>query len=208
MFSINNGDTLSFNVRKTSKNSLDFYPTPPWAVDVLLEYENFDGLILEPACGTGNISNALIAHGFDVISSDINDYGYGEPNKDFFALTSRIDNIITNPPYNIADKFVEHSLKLANKKIALLLRLAFLEGANRYNSIYAKNPPSTVLVFTKRLTFNPELIKGNSGSGHVTYAWFIWDKEKKEAAPVIKWISPDIINQYRDGKKRGRKKRA
>ena len=188
---------MSFNIRKVSKQSRDFYPTPPWAVNALLEYENFAGKILEPACGTGNISIMLQEKGFSVISSDIADYGYGEPNVDFFSVKKRIDNIITNPPYNEADKFVKHALQLATKKIALLLRLSFLEGAKRYNDIYATTPPTTVLVFTKRLTFNPELIKGNSGSGHVTYAWFIWDKEKLGESPTIKWISPDVINKYR-----------
>lgn len=195
---------MSFNVRKNSKASLDFYPTPPWAVDALLKYETFTGDILEPACGTGNISEKLKAAGFNVISSDIHDYGYGTPNVDFFSINTPVDNLITNAPYNQADQFVLHALKITKKKIALLLRLAFLEGARRYENIYSKTPPTSVLVFTKRLTFNPESIKGNSGSGYVTYAWFIWDRARSETPPIIRWISPDVIDEYR-GSSRGRK---
>ena len=47
------------------------------------------------------------------------------------GLERRTDNIVTNPPYNCAEAFVAQGLKLARRKFALLLRLAFLEGANR-----------------------------------------------------------------------------
>ena len=43
----------------------------------------------------------------------------------------------------------------ANRKFALLLRLAFLEGANRANTIFAKIPPARVWVFSERITFYP-----------------------------------------------------
>ena len=34
----------------------DFYPTPLIAIEALLDHENFDGDIWEPACGDGAIS--------------------------------------------------------------------------------------------------------------------------------------------------------
>jgi hypothetical protein len=59
-------------------------------------------------------------------------------------MQSGADNIVTNPPYNCAEGFVASGVKLAKRKFALLLRLAFLEGANRAKTIFADNPPSRV----------------------------------------------------------------
>lgn len=53
-------------------------------------------------------------------------------------------NIIANPPYNAAEGFAQAGLEKASKKFALLLRLAFLEGANRQRTIFTNAPPSRV----------------------------------------------------------------
>ena len=62
-----------------------FYPTPPEAVRALLSVESFDGSIQEPACGQGHISRALLAAGHEVVSADLNDFGFGETGQDFLA---------------------------------------------------------------------------------------------------------------------------
>ena len=188
---------LSFNRRISPKDSLDFYPTPPWAVQVLLYYEKFKGNILEPACGIGNISEILKKNRYNVFSNDIIDRGYGDLHQDFLTINEVFDNIVTNPPYNKANEFVIHALKCSKNKVAMLLRLSFLEGSNRYSNIYTKTPPTYVYVFSKRVTFMPETIKGNSGSGPTAYAWFIWDKHSKSKCSKIKWIEPHIIDEYR-----------
>jgi hypothetical protein len=56
----------------------DFYPTPGWAVTALLQREDFTGSCWEPACGKGDISKILEENGYDVYSTDILDYGYGQ----------------------------------------------------------------------------------------------------------------------------------
>lgn len=191
------GTLLSFNKRISPKDSDDFFPTPSWAVDVLLNYEKFKGNIFEPACGTGNISKILKENKYEVISNDIIDRGYGDFHGDYLSINTIYDNVITNPPYNKANQFVLHALRFSRNKVAMLLRLSFLEGAARYSELYAKNPPSKVYVFSKRLTFMPETIKGNSGSGPTAYAWFVWDKKRKSKLAQIKWIEPKIIDTYR-----------
>jgi hypothetical protein len=98
------------------------------------------------------------------------------------------DNIVTDPPYNSAEGFVRVGVKSARRKFALLLRLAFLEGANRANTIFAKCPPSRVWVFSERITFYPAGAL-QKGTGTTAYAWFVWDNE----APIrteIKWFKP------------------
>jgi len=60
----------------------------------------------------------------------------GEAGLNFLASERRADNIVTNPPYNSAQQFVKKGVELANNRLALLLRLAFLEGGHRAKTIF------------------------------------------------------------------------
>src|SRR5262249_52737391 len=133
----------------------DFFPTPAWATYALIDNETLRGNAWECACGDGAMSRVLATACCKVISSDLFDRGYGEVGVDFIGSRRKADNIITNPPYNSAEAFVRTGVKRVKRKFALLLRLAFLEGANRANTIFAKVPPSRVWVFSERITFYP-----------------------------------------------------
>ncbi|WP_245451618.1 hypothetical protein [Mesorhizobium waimense] len=113
----------------------DYFPTPAWATHALMENETFTGEIWECACGDGAMSRVLASRGNPVRSSDLFDRGFGTSGIDFNTAKTPADNIVTNPPYNSAESFVRSGVKLARNKFALLLRLAFLEGANRANTI-------------------------------------------------------------------------
>ncbi|MFA7431769.1 MAG: hypothetical protein WCZ23_16545 [Rhodospirillaceae bacterium] len=154
----------------------DFYPTPAWATYALIDNEKFDGEIWECACGDGAMSRVLEKTGQRVESSDLYDRGYGEVGVDFRTTSRRAANIITNPPFNAAEDFVHSALDAAGKKFALLLRLAFLEGAKRQSGIFKKAPPSKVWVFSERITFYPKGVQ-RKGSGTTAYAWFVWDAD-------------------------------
>ena len=166
----------------------DFFPTPPWATFALIDNERFQGDILECACGDGTMSRVLEQIGCQVTSSDLYERGYGEAGHNFLASTRTADNIVTNPPYNCAEGFVASGLKHTRHKFALLLRLAFLEGANRAKMIFANTPPSRVWVFSERVTFYP---KGADpkGSGTTAYAWFVWDKDAP-GSTELRWFKP------------------
>ena len=105
------------------------------------------------------MSEVLAETGNRIESSDLFNRGYGEIGHDFLTTTRRLRNIITNPPYNSAEGFVATGLRQAQGKFALLLRLAFLEGANRANTIFHKCPPSRVWVFSERITFYPKNVE-------------------------------------------------
>ena len=113
----------------------DFFPTPRWATFALIDNEKFSGEIWECACGDGAMSKVLEETGSAVLSSDLYDRGYGEVGLDFLTSSRYADNIVTNPPFNCAEGFVTSGVKLARKKFAQLLRLAFLEGANRARTL-------------------------------------------------------------------------
>lgn len=174
----------------------DFYPTPPWATFALIDNEKFSGDIWECACGNGAMSRVLSETGCVVKSSDLYDRGYGEVGVDFLATNMRADNIITNPPYNSAEGFVKSGVQLANQKFALLLRLAFLEGAKRARTIFAECPPSRVWVFSERITFYPLGAKVK-GTGTTAYAWFVWDKASQPGTE-IRWFQPGYKSRYSD----------
>jgi hypothetical protein len=167
----------------------DFYPTPPVAVHALLKVEHFDGPIWEPACGDGAISNVLANAGHSVFSSDLVDRGYGIPRVDFLLeLKPLAPNIVTNPPFKIADLFMRHACHLAERKVALLLRLACLEGAER-KRIYAWTPLARVWVFSRRLSiWRGRQATDEDSSGMFAMAWFVWDKHKAEGPPTLGWL--------------------
>ena len=172
----------------------DFFPTPAWAVHALIENERFDGEIWECACGDGAMARVLEGAGHRVKATDLYPRGYGKSGVDFLRAGQASDNIVTNPPYNVAEAFVAQGLKFARKKLALLLRLAFLEGANRANTIFLTNPPSRVWVFSERITFYMK-DAARAGTGTTAYAWFVWDKA---AAPgtELRWLKPGLKARF------------
>ena len=169
----------------------DFYPTPPEATQALLSCEQFTGLIWEPACGDGAISEHLKLHDYDVVSTDLNSYGYPDAQTgcDFLMEHKRLaDTIITNPPYKLAGEFISHAIDLGVETHAWLLRLAFLEGKKRFRDLYSKHPPAAVYVFSERLT----IIRGDHdaawyGTGKTAYSWIVAQTGK--ASPS--WVGYD-----------------
>jgi hypothetical protein len=166
----------------------DFYPTPPYATRALLDVERFPGPVWEPACGDGAISKVLEERGYDVISTDLIDRGYGTPNRDFLMeYETRAPSIVTNPPFKFAQEFVEHALSRADRKVAMLCRLAWLEGQER-RKLFISTPLARVWVFSKRVLMlrnGDEMGKG--GGGMIAFAWFVWD-HAHSGPPTLGWL--------------------
>lgn len=55
----------------------DYYATDPKAVEKLIEREELEYMLWEPACGEGHISKTLSAYGFHVDSTDLIYRNYG-----------------------------------------------------------------------------------------------------------------------------------
>ena len=160
----------------------DFYPTPDYAVEELLKRINFEGSVWEPACGDGAIAKFFP----DCLATDLRtDLNYGKGGIDFFTERRQVNNIITNPPYSLAQRFVEHSLECADKKVVMLLKLVFLESISRKN-LFDRKMLENVWVFRRRLKIYANGIMGKN-SGLIAYAWFVWDKNY-QGLPTIDWI--------------------
>ena len=136
------------------------------------------------------MAKVLQEAGLSVYASDLYDRGFGISGVDFLkAAHQKADNIITNPPFGLAESFILHALSLAEKKVAIFSRLAILESARRYRNIFKDNPPTRILVFTERVTLYPSGLV-TAGTSTIAYAWLIWDSAKKDEECVLNWISP------------------
>lgn len=158
----------------------DFYATPPEAVRALLEVEQFSGTIWEPACGDGAIVNVLRAAGHWVYATDLVDRGCPDSESRIDFLLERAPNvgaIITNPPYALASKFVAHALSLGIPKIAMLLRLSFLEGTGR-TAILDGGQLARAHIFKNRLPFmHRSDWSGNKVSNAIPFMWLVWESD-------------------------------
>lgn len=131
--------------RGSKRNEKDFYATPiPVVANFLKHYPIKDGSILEPAAGNGNILRAIREAGYTnpVTSVEIREQereGLEQYGRviigDFLSLSLNMacSTIITNPPYSLAQQFVEKAFEVAgtDTDIIMLLRLAFLESKKR-----------------------------------------------------------------------------
>lgn len=170
----------------------DYYATNPAAMEQLLKYEKFNLNIWEPACGEGNLSEVLKAHGYNVYSTDLIDRaGYPDETFDFLTTENKwFGDIITNPPFKYATEFILKSLESVDEgaKVAMFLKLNYLSGKRRYKEIYSKIQPYRVYVFTGRTSCSKNNTPEGFKAGAIDYAWLIWEKGK--IGPTeLKWIN-------------------
>lgn len=172
------------------RQSDDYYATEPEAVVELLKRESFSDEIWECAVGGGHIAKVLGDNNYLVQASDIIDRGYPKTKiVDFLEYNnSNVNDIVTNPPYKYAKEFVNHALDIScdGVKVAMFLKLTFLEGQAR-KELFAKYPPKTIYVFSKRVKCAKNGDFKSITSSAVAYAWFVWEKGFK-GNPEIKWI--------------------
>ena len=164
----------------------DFYPTPESATKSLLDRQKFQGDIWECACGNGAMSKVMIEQGYNVYSSDLIDRGYGEVGIDFLKSNKKVDNIVTNPPFNLATEFTLKAFELAKHKVVLLSKISYLEGVKRRELIFNKNKLEKILIFTRRVPFKKESTQKLAG-GLMAFGWFIYDVNYN-GKPTIDWI--------------------
>lgn len=169
----------------------DYYATDPKAVEMLLDLEQFSPNIWECACGEGHISKVLESRGYTVRSTDLIDRNYGQGGVDFLLQTEIWDgDIITNPPYKYALKFVEKRLELIpdGRRVCMLLRIQFLEGQSRLK-LFKRRPFKVMYVSTKRLCCRRNgLFEQFDKKSRMAYAWFIWEKGYTGES-IVRWFN-------------------
>lgn len=183
---------------------LNFFPTPPWATRAGIEQlkrldpamagpnGRFHRVIREPAAGELHMVGPLQEEFENVVPSDVYPHGKNVPVLDWLDDPSWPDEpdcdwIFTNPPFDIADQFVIRGMRRARRGVALLLRLSFLEGGERYNILAGEERLTQVAIFSERVPM--VLGRWEPGKGTATaYGWFFWMHGEIARPPV--WFRP------------------
>jgi hypothetical protein len=150
------------------RNENGFYPTPKEVTKALLPYLppiRVSGIIWEPACGDLAITNVLNDAGYNVKSTDL---VHGD---DFFTTNPDeiIDMIITNPPFNLSQQFIEKSLN-HTPNVAMLLKTQYWHASKR-TKLFNDHPPAYILPLTWRPNFFGDKA---TGSPTMDFAWTLW----------------------------------
>ena len=187
--------------RSEPHDSLDFFPTPPWATRALVEHVLIGGgwsrqqiaaaTAWDPACGEGHMVRPLRESFRAVGASDVHDYGFGSVADFLFPNPAKnVDWVITNPPFRLAAEFIARGLDIASTGVAMLVRTSFIEGVRRYATLFSKRRPAILAPFAERVP----MFKGRidpEGSTATSYCWLVWSKEPHHAGrTVVRWIPP------------------
>lgn len=181
---------------KKKRHKDDFYATrdrdATEAIVPLLR-AHFPNVLWENACGEGHMSKVLIDHGFDVVSTDKVDRGYGSV-QDFLSTTEALaPAIVTNPPFNLAAEFIQHALfTLGVDYLALYLKATFYHADERF-ALFEEFKPARICPLTFRVDF--------SGEGRPTMetSWYLW-------APTLQPVGLYQPIRRLNPKPRGRRK--
>ncbi len=182
--------------RSEPHDSLDDFPTPPWATRALCErlatrdpYPLSLRTCREPAANRGHMVKPLCEYFSEVEASDIYDYGVCFTVKDYLfgPLPSTVDWTITNPPFRLAEQFIDRALATSRRGVAVIVRSAFLESAGRYHALFSRRPPTQVLQFTERVVMHKGKL-APKGSTATAYCWLVWESD--EQATYFDWIAP------------------
>lgn len=189
--------------RHEALDSLDDFPTPPWATRALLEHVLIPrGFVTpfqtcwEPACNRGYMAEPLREYFRRVYATDIHHYGYDSVHavQDFLGrdlAPDTVDWIITNPPFRLALEFALRALDLAQLGVAILVRGSWIEGAERHARLFSQHPPTIIAPFVERVA----MVRGKlnlRASSATAYSWFVWFKvvDYQRREPIVVWI-PD-----------------
>lgn len=185
--------------RSEPHDSLDDFPTPPWATRALCEWLLFNGqsidhwTVREPAANRGHMVRPLAEYFARVEASDVHDYGAGYPVADYLfgPDPEPVHFTATNPPFRLAEQFIERMAATSEFGFAVIVRSAFLESVGRFERLFSRNPPSHVLQFAERVVMHKGRL-APEGSTATAYCWLVWldGEAPDEGGTFFEWLSP------------------
>lgn len=171
----------------------DRYWTEHWVTSALLRRLDPPDMVWEPAAGRGDIVRVLQDHGCDVFASDVDmsefDAGLCDCEEmDFFSLPTNFDRydltaIITNPPYDKAQQFIERSFEMDVDTIAVLLRSEFKSAGGRtwmFEDGFQDRLFAYEVVLTSRPRWDWWFRDKPIASPRHNFSWFVWERGRTE----------------------------
>lgn len=200
-------------------DSLDDYPTHPYAVRALLEHLEGRGVdfrravVEEPAANRGHIVRALCERFSRVLAGDVHDYGAGFAVRDYLTdqIEVRPDWVITNPPFNQLAEFLSVAVARARVGVAFFMRLNVISGRERF-ALYQRSPVHLVLPFAERVPlargvlrdprveyFNEDKGRWQKPTTAADYAWFVVRRDMRFEGTRLDLIAPGAQRFIREG---------
>ena len=154
----------------------DDYATPSWVTEALLSVEDMPQGIWECAPGDGVMVRTLRSNGAQVYARD----------QDFLtaSLPVGVGSILTNPPYKLADAFVDHAL-LFNVKVAMLLPIGWDTAKSRARFFRDCKAFKAKHILTRRIRWAN--IEQKSAGPSMNHAWYVWGP-RRVGVPTIGWL--------------------
>lgn len=208
LFRLNSTSVMQRRVEP--QDSRDDFPTPPWGTRALFQYvlypytDRMHDTVWEPTCNRGYMVRPLQEWFRDcnVHYSDVYDYKDNRCVYRVFDYTAadwlrRFDWVVMNPPFNMIEKFISRALTHTNKGVAVLGRIALLEGKSRYENLYSIRPPTFVAPFVERLPMRRSRVDPDMTTASA-YAWFVWVRVDPGPTRVV-WVPPCRAELERPG---------
>ncbi|WP_334656976.1 hypothetical protein [Sphingomonas panaciterrae] len=201
---------IAQNMRSTdyARAADDWYVEPRWCVELLADAIPFaaNSWVWDPCCGGGTIPSVFAERlgQHYVIATDITDRGY-----DHFAapwdatkfgcpvavpVGARL-NVVTNPPFKLAETIIRRVLALADHRVCVLQQLSFLASRARH-ALFAEFPPAEILILSKRPSMPPGALIAEMGDrafkgGTTDFCWIVWNAPHDRETRV-RWLAPSI----------------
>lgn len=156
-------------VRKEDYESLmkmakeaEWYETPQWSSDRILDVELCTPLVVDPCAGRGVLGHSARNAGYRTLEYDIN--GWPDPIEGSQVdigvdFTKRLGHeiikediedtglnqftVFMNPPFSLTTDFIQTAFGLGARKVIMFQRLAFLESGTR-RKFFEKYPPARI----------------------------------------------------------------
>lgn len=193
------------NARAYERSDDDWYCEPKWCSERLFEEEEFEGGVYDPCCGTGRIIVAALKAGLKGYGSDLVDRGWDSTRTPHDFLAGRDehhDNIVCNPPFDLARQFAIRALQLARHKVAMIFPTARLNAARWLE----ETPLVRAWLLTPRPSMPPGPVLaagGKPSGGKSDYCWLVWSWANRiEGNEDGHWNTPPEMRWlHRDGDK-------
>lgn len=123
------------------KSDSDKVYTPETIAKIIINEFDLSGKVLDPCRGKGAFYDNLP----ETVSKEWCELDAG---KDFFEYNEKVDWIISNPPYSVFTRWLEHSFEIADNIVYLIPLYMLTTSFNKIDSIINYGGIKEILIFS------------------------------------------------------------